>query len=121
LKAAPGPGYDAVMTRVVRARSRAGAAVVVLGAALASLAIGAMSGCNAGGLLVVEGSTSGGQDAGPVVLGPSVTDLVNGGNVASNAKYKVVYTLGQPTPNQNVEKSAGDRLNGGLVGAMNGQ
>ena len=121
MKPGPGPGYDGGMRRVVRARSRAGAAAVVLGAALASLAMGAMSGCNAGGLLVVEGSTSGGQDAGPVVLGPSVTDLVNGGNVATNAKYKVVYTLGQPTQSQNVEKSKDNRLNGGLVGAMNGQ
>jgi hypothetical protein len=120
LKAAPDPGYDARMRHVVRARSRAGAAAVVLGATLASLALGAASGCNAGGLLLVEGSTTGGGGA-PVVLGPSVTDLVNGGNVATNAKYKIVYTLGQPTPNQNVEKSAGDRLNGGLVGAMNGQ
>jgi|HubBroStandDraft_6_1064221.scaffolds.fasta_scaffold1712080_2 hypothetical protein len=104
--------------RRVRAWRGAGAAVVLL---VASLAAGATGACDAGGLLVVEASTTGGvPDAGPVVLGPNVTDLVNGGNVAKNDKFTIVYTLGQPTPNQNVEKSTGNRLNGGLVGAMNG-
>jgi hypothetical protein len=108
------------MRRGARVRSRSGAAALSLVAALTCLAVGALGGCNTGGLLVVEGSTTGGPDAGPVVLGPNVTDLVNGGNVAKNNQYQLVYTLGQSTPNQNVEKSSNNRLNGGLVGAMNG-
>jgi hypothetical protein len=94
-----------------------GACALLLGGAIAC---GAVGGCDAGGLLVVQGSSTGGPDAGPVVLGPT-NDLVNAGNVAKNGKYKIVYTLGQPTQSQNVEKSDKDRLNGGLVGAMNGR
>src|SRR5579863_888122 len=90
-------------------------------AALAAVAALAAGGCDAGGLLVVNG---GGQDGGgaggaPVVLGPSVNEIVNAGTVASNGKYKVVFTLGQPTPNQGPEKGPNHRDNGGIVGAMN--
>lgn len=82
------------------------------------LALGASAlGCDAGGLLVVE---SKGTEKPPVIEGPSTTEMVNGGTVASNAKYKVVYTLGQPTPHQGVAKSSDVRSNGGLTGAMNG-
>jgi hypothetical protein len=78
-----------------------------------------LAGCDAGGLLTVNGADSdGGTDAG---LGPSVTEIVNGGSVATNGKYKVVFTLGQPTPNQGPVKGPGHRDNGGLVGAMNGK
>jgi len=84
-----------------------------LGAALAA------AGCDkTGGLLVVKSNP---PDAGPpVVVGPSVTELVSAGTVARSAKYKAVYTLGQATPNQGASKSAEHRDNGGLVGAMNG-
>jgi hypothetical protein len=99
--------------------------VRVLGtvAAFATLALcgalcGALSGCNAGGLLEVQATGSGGS---PAALGPNVTEIVNGGTVAANAKYKVVYTLGQPTPNQGPTKGPNNRDNGGLVGAMNGR
>ena len=83
----------------------------------------AASGCDAGGLLVVQSTTTvdGGTDVG---LGPSVTEIVNGGTVATNGKYKVVFTLGQPTPNQGpaTEPSGPNyRDNGGIVGAMNGK
>jgi hypothetical protein len=85
----------------------------VLGAALAVV------GCDgAGGLLVVT-STQGAGGA-TAVQGPSVTDFVSAGTVAKSSKYKVVYTLGQATPNQGVATSAQHRNNGGLVGAMNG-
>src|SRR5271154_1219414 len=84
-----------------------------LGAALAALGCG-----NAGGLLVVQSNQA---DAGPpVVLGPSVTDFVSAGTVATSPQYKVVYTLGQATPDQGVSTSATHVDNGGLVGAMNG-
>ena len=82
----------------------------------------AATGCDAGGLLVVQStSLDGGADAGAVVLGPSVTEIVNGGTVAANDKFKVVYTLGQPTPNQGPATGPNNRDNGGLVGAMNGK
>jgi hypothetical protein len=78
-------------------------------------------GCDTGGLLVVNSTTmDGGTGGRPAVLGPSVTEIVNAGNVASNGKYKVVFTLGQPTPNQGPMKGPSNRDNGGIVGAMNG-
>jgi len=102
----PGEGrYRAAMVPLVR--------MFVLGAALAA------TGCDsAGGLLVVQSTQA---DAGPpAALGPSVTDFVGAGTVAKSAKYKVVYTLGQATPDQGVGTSPQHRANGGLVGAMNG-
>ena len=87
--------------------------VVLLGAALAAL------GCDgAGGLLVVKSTA---VDAGaPAVLGPSATDVVSAGTVAKSSRYKLVYTLGQATPEQGVGTSAQHVDHGGLVGAMNG-
>jgi hypothetical protein len=87
--------------------------VMLLGAALAAL------GCDGtGGLLVVKSTP---PDAGtPVVLGPSVTDAVSAGTVAKSNRYKLVYTMGQATPEQGVSTSAQHVDHGGLVGAMNG-
>ena len=82
--------------------------LVVVGAAIVAL------GCDAGGLLVTEHTV----DPNKPVVGPSANELVSGGTVASNAKYKVVYTVGQPTPNQGVSTGKDQRLNGGLVGAV---
>lgn len=90
-----------------------GKLVVVVGMAVAAL------GCDSGGLLVVE--HSGVDPNEPKVVGHSANELVSGGTVASNGKYKVVYTVGQPTPNQNVSLGPDQRLNGGLVGAVNGK
>ncbi|HEY4122369.1 MAG TPA: hypothetical protein VGM56_31090, partial [Byssovorax sp.] len=82
--------------------------LAVLGAALA------LAGCDAGGLLDVSGAES---DAGPPqITGPSVDQMVNGGTVAKNGKYKLVYTLGQPSPNQGPATNGQTRENGGLVG-----
>jgi hypothetical protein len=75
------------------------------------------AGCDAGGLLVVESSVDAGTDAGPVVLGPGANDFVGAGTVASNAKYRIVYSLGQATPNQEPAKGTSGQLNGGLIGA----
>jgi hypothetical protein len=88
----------------------------LLGIALSALACG----CDGGGLLVVNSIDGGPEDAGPVVLGPATTEIVNGGTVAANNKYKVVFTLGQPTPNQGPMTGKNERVNGGIVGAMNG-
>jgi hypothetical protein len=89
------------------------ALVILLGAALSAL------GCDAGGLLQVDGARSV-NSASPAIVGPSALDFVSGGTVATSTKYKVVYVVGQPTPNQAPQGSADQRLNGGLVGAMNG-
>lgn len=82
----------------------------------------ALAGCDAGGLLTVHAKDAdAGADGGvPVVLGPSANEMVGAGNVAGNGKYKIVYTFGQPTPNQDVAKSPGNQLNGGVVGAAEG-
>jgi hypothetical protein len=72
------------------------------------------AGCDAGGLLIGQGQTGG--DKPPA--GPSATELVNGGNYASNGQYRLFYTLGQPTPHQGVAKGEEHRNNGGLAGAV---
>ena len=108
LKRAGEEGYDGPMVAVVR--------VLRLGLLLAALT--ALGCSDAGGLLVVSSNGTGGST--PVVLGPSVTDFVSAGTVAKSASYKVVYTLGQATPDQGVSTSANHVDNGGLVGAMNG-
>lgn len=76
-------------------------------------------GCDTGGLLVVEGSGSTGAEVLPSL--PEVTpanELVSGGTFAKNAEYKLFYTVGQPTPNQNVATSTDQKLKGGLAGAV---
>ena len=98
------------------ARTSALLAKLLLVAGAAIVAIVAI-GCDAGGLLVTEHT---GVDPNKPVVGPSANELVSGGTVASNAKYKVVYTVGQPTPNQGVSTGKDQRLNGGLIGAVNG-
>jgi hypothetical protein len=88
---------------------------LLLGPLLAALALG-LGACDSGGLLLVNSNTNV-QPAEPQPA-QSTMDFVSGGTVATNAKYKVVYTLGQPTPNQNVETDPTHQLNGGLVGSM---
>jgi hypothetical protein len=86
------------------------------------LAVALAAGCDNGGLLKVESTSA---DAGPegdagvppVVLGPGSYDFVNSGNVATNGKYKLVFTMGQATPNQAPATGKNGTLNGGLVGA----
>lgn len=75
-------------------------------------ALGA-TGCDTGGLLVVENKP--GQQ--PPVSGPSVNDMVAGGNHASNNRYRIIYTLGQPSPAANVASSPASTNKGGLIGA----
>jgi hypothetical protein len=99
LKCARRPGYDDFV--VPRA---------LFVASLALLALG----CDAGGLLLVEGTET--KPPPPAAQGPAVTEFAASGNVAKNAKYRVVFTMGQPTP-QSVAKSPANRLNGGMPGA----
>jgi hypothetical protein len=96
----------------VLARHRGGIGRLGLLVATALLA----AACETGGLLVVEGSSGSTGAAPPPVIAGS--ELVNGGNFAKNGQYKLFHVVGQPTPNQNVETSPGQRLNGGLVGAV---
>jgi hypothetical protein len=99
------------------ARGAFGGFAALLGVARAAplslLALSAL-GCDTGGLLVATGTNI---DK-PELVGHSSTEIVSGGTVASNGKYKVVYTLGQPSPMQGVATSPDHRVNGGLVGAV---
>jgi len=92
---------------IALARGKVGRLALLLGAALA------LFGCDTGGLLVAEGS-----NIEPPLKGHSSTELVSGGTLASNGKYKLFYVLGQPTPQQGVATSPANRLNGGLTGAV---
>jgi len=81
---------------------------------VAGLAL-AIAGCETGGLLVVEN-----KNPEKPVVGPSVNEMVSGGTFASNGKYRLFYTTGQPTLNQSPAGSPNNQLNGGLVGAAHG-
>jgi hypothetical protein len=43
--------------------------------------------------------------------------LVNGGGVVQSSNYRMVFTVGQPTPQQTTTTSATYRMRGGLIGA----
>jgi hypothetical protein len=49
--------------------------------------------------------------------GHQSTELVSAGDVCESPGYRLVYTLGQPTTNQETMTSTGYRLQGGFVGA----
>jgi hypothetical protein len=61
-------------------------------------------------------SGSGGADGG-TPAGRNATETVNGGRVAKNAEYRMVFTLGQPSLSQQKGATGSLRLQGGLVGA----
>jgi hypothetical protein len=85
--------------------------------AASAMGLGA-AGCDkAGGLLVVQGGGTV-QGNAPADGGTPAIDFVSGGTVAQSGKFTVVYTFGQATPNQGVDKDPDHRLNGGLVGGM---
>ena len=76
------------------------------------------AGGDTGGLLVIESTVDAGTDGGPtVVLAPNANEFVGSGTVATNAKYRLVYTLGQATPNQEPATGKIGELHGGLIGA----
>ncbi|WP_437309871.1 hypothetical protein [Sorangium sp. So ce388] len=45
------------------------------------------------------------------------SETVSAGEVAKSSRYRMVFTLGQPTQNQEKTTSPGYRMQGGLVGA----
>ncbi|HZF51399.1 MAG TPA: hypothetical protein VE093_22235 [Polyangiaceae bacterium] len=61
------------------------------------------------------GGGAGGSSAGD--LGPSASETVSAGEVSKSAKYKMVFTLGQPTQNQGQSSSPAYRMQGGIIGA----
>ena len=49
--------------------------------------------------------------------GHSSSETVSAGEVAKSPSYKMIFTFGQPTQNQEKTTSPGYRMQGGLVGA----
>jgi hypothetical protein len=49
--------------------------------------------------------------------GPPATETVTAGEVSKSPNYRMVFTFGQPTQNQQKTTSPSYRLQGGLVGA----
>ncbi|WP_437320013.1 hypothetical protein [Sorangium sp. So ce385] len=79
---------------------------------------GASSG--SGGEGGVGGGGHGGAGQGgsaPADTGVEATETVTAGEVAKSSRYRMVFTLGQPTQNQGTSASAKVRMQGGLLGA----
>src|SRR6185503_14985120 len=91
-----------------------GARIPLARLALLFGAVVALASCDTGGLLHVEGKQ---QQAAPL-RARSSSELVNSGTLASNGQYKLFYVLGQPSPQQGVATAPGQRVNGGLTGAV---
>ena len=82
---------------------------------LAIFAVMGVIGCDAGGLIEVEDKD---PDAPPrVTQGHPSTEFVSGGTQVSNGKHKLIYTMGQPTPQGVTKRPEGHRLNGGMPGS----
>ncbi|WP_199789657.1 hypothetical protein [Sorangium cellulosum] len=66
------------------------------------------------------GSGAGGEGGSPGdhgARGVAVGDVVSAGQVVESPRYRMVFTLGQPTQNQGKTTSPSFRMQGGLVGA----
>ncbi|WP_437680351.1 hypothetical protein [Sorangium sp. So ce131] len=66
------------------------------------------------------GSGAGGEGGSPGdhgARGVAVGDVVSAGQVVKSPRYRMVFTLGQPTQNQGKTTSPSFRMQGGLVGA----
>lgn len=59
----------------------------------------------------------GGGGASPGDSGAQSTEFVSAGDVATSQSYRLVFTMGQPTQNQEIMTSPNHRLIGGFVGA----
>ena len=83
--------------------------------------VGGQGGSGAGGAGGTGGSGAsggaGGSGGGAENFGPPSGEFVNAGEVGTSANYKMVFTLGQSTPNQSSSTSQNYRLQGGIVGA----
>jgi hypothetical protein len=56
-------------------------------------------------------------DGGATTRPPSASETVSAGGVATSQSFKMVYTVGQPTQNQDKSTSATRTMHGGLQGA----
>jgi hypothetical protein len=72
---------------------------------------------------MASGGGEGGED-GPGGAGgarpasrPEASEVVAAGGVAKSPRYRMVFTLGQPTQNQEKTTSRKYRMRGGLIGA----
>src|SRR5262245_48017735 len=63
------------------------------------------------------GGGTGGHGGGAGHHGPPATDFVTAGEVSKSPSYKLVFTFGQSTQNQEKTTSPSYRLQGGLIGA----
>ncbi len=59
----------------------------------------------------------GGEGGQGPISGIQATETVSAGDVAKSPNYKMVFTFGQPTQNQQKSTSPGYRVQGGLIGA----
>ncbi|MCK6586566.1 MAG: hypothetical protein L6Q76_03170 [Polyangiaceae bacterium] len=64
-----------------------------------------------------SGGAGGAGGSSSANYGPPSSETVNAGEVSKSPKYKMVYTLGQPTQNQGKSTSPAHRLQGGVIGA----
>lgn len=106
-------------------KSRSGASCLAGGLLLLAAVT---PGCNSGGEETTSNSASGsssssgtggagGEGGGNLASGVPAHEIVAGGDVVKSSKYKMVYTFGQPTQNQQKITSSGYRIQGGLIGA----
>ncbi|WP_434046989.1 MULTISPECIES: hypothetical protein [Sorangium] len=73
-----------------------------------------------GGHDAAAGSGSGGEGQGGGVLAAArvgTSETVTAGEIAKSARYRMVFTLGQPTQNQATTTTPRYRMQGGLIGA----
>lgn len=63
------------------------------------------------------GGSGGAGGGGPVESGAPGSAFVSGGTSAKSTNYRMVFTLGQSTPNQGRSKSTGYTMQGGVIGA----
>jgi hypothetical protein len=64
-----------------------------------------------------DGGAGGAGGSSSADHGPPSSETVSAGEVSKSPKYKMVYTLGQPTQNQGKSSSPAHRLQGGVIGA----
>ncbi|MDI3291903.1 hypothetical protein [Polyangium sp. 15x6] len=92
----------------------------------ALLLLGMVAACGEDAPSTTPGSTGGsggtggegGSGGAPFVPpGPPGNETVSAGDVMRSPRYKMVFTLGQPTQNQSKTTSPSYRMQGGLIGA----
>ena len=96
-------------------------AALGLAIVLAMIALGCSSGSDTNTAATSGGSSSSGSSSsgGDVTdNGKPSTETVSAGEVSKSPKYKMVFTLGQPTQNQDKTTSPSYNVQGGLQGAI---